>query len=479
MKTSPKLYEQVAEKIKIQIDRGILGLGQKVPSVRRFSRQLAVSPFTVVQAYWVLENKGLLESRPGSGFYVASHGPLEPPEIQPKTSLPVPPFQRMPFDKKVMGEVVHYFSDKNILLGCPFPDPHSIPPSFGKCLDRARRQLGPSVLSFNPPPGLKELRVQLARHYFHAGLDLAAEDFFLTAGAMEAMHLSVLSFLNPGDTVAVESPCFIGFRTLLDCMGIKVVDIPTDHRYGMDLEALKRALRKHKVKACYAMPNFSNPSGCSMSDEDKKALVGMLTEREVPLIENDIYGDIHFGEVRPKPAKAFDKEGWVMLCSSFSKTVGMGVSVGWAVPGRRFTECIGLKVLPFTPSAPLLEKAFANFLALGAYERHLRQVRKMCADNLRHYQETIATFFPQETRTARPQGGLSLWVEFPKKVSVLRLCQEAAHLGINVNAGGVFSVTFDYSQCLQLYFAVPWDEKVQKTLRTIVELAKKQLAEKR
>ncbi len=448
--------------------------------MRHFSRQLGVNTATVNRAYWKLENEGLLECRPQSGFFVksaASHYPLEL-KSQP-TTAPIPGIHTMALDKKTMGEVTLFFGHKDITLGTPFPHVSTIPAELGRCLDRARKNMDPQLYCFPLPNGVKEIRVQLARHHLNMGLNFSPDDFVITSGGMESLFLSFLSVVNPGDVVAVSSPYFLGISMLLNNLRVKIVNIPSDPQTGMDLDVLRKVLKKHDIKACYAMPNFSNPIGCSMPDENKKALVEMLSAKDIPLIENDTYSDIYFGEVRPKPAKAYDKRGLVMLCSSFSKTVSMGVKLGWVLPGQRFTECIGFKVLPHNTSQPLVEKAYADFLSLGSYERHLRKLRKLYGDNLKHFQKTIAAHFPEGTQTSRPEGGLSMWLKLPPKVDVMRLYQEAAAINLYLVAGFAFSVGADYSDCLQLCFAEPWSEKVEKKLQTVGNLAKKQLVEKK
>src|SRR5262249_13786026 len=153
-------------------------------------------------------------------------------------------------------------------------------------------------------------------------------------GCMEALHLCLRAVVRRGDTVALESPTYYGLLQLIESLGIRAIEIPSLPSAGMDLDVLEDVLARHRVKACVSVPNFNNPLGAMMPDEGRERLVAMLARREIPLIEDDIYGDLHFGDVRPRPAKAFDQKGLVMLCSSFSKTVAPGYRVGWTAPGR-------------------------------------------------------------------------------------------------------------------------------------------------
>jgi len=151
---------------------------------------------------------------------------------------------------------------------------------------------------------------------------------------VEALNLSLRAVVQPGDLVAVESPTPFMFLRVIQSLGLRVIEIPTHHRTGMDLNALEDAIRQHKVKACVCITNCHNPLGYVLSDEHKQSLAELVAKYQVPLIEDDVSGDLAAGEPRPKTAKSFDRQGLVLLCSSFSKTLGAGLRVGWVHAGR-------------------------------------------------------------------------------------------------------------------------------------------------
>jgi DNA-binding transcriptional MocR family regulator len=146
--------------------------------------------------------------------------------------------------------------------------------------------------------------------------------------------LCLQAVCRPGDTVAVESPMYYGSLEVLETLGLRALEIPSHPRDGMSLEALRYAMDETPIQAVHLVTNFSNPLGSCMPDERKRELVELLAEREIPLVEDDIFGEIGYAPDRPKVAKAFDRKGLVLLCSSFSKTIAPGYRVGYTAPGR-------------------------------------------------------------------------------------------------------------------------------------------------
>jgi DNA-binding transcriptional MocR family regulator len=138
---------------------------------------------------------------------------------------------------------------------------------------------------------------------------------------MGALSLTLKAITKPGDAVAIESPTYFGIFQVMESLGLKVVEIPTDPTSGIDLDVLEGSIRKFNIRACLFVCNFNNPMGSCLSDEKKKRLVELLTRHSVPLIEDDIYGELYFGKSRPRTCKSFDKKGIVIQCGSFSKSL--------------------------------------------------------------------------------------------------------------------------------------------------------------
>jgi DNA-binding transcriptional MocR family regulator len=276
-----------------------------------------------------------------------------------------------------------------------------------------------------------------------------------------------------GDIIAIESPAFFGTLQAIESLGMQALEIPSDPDTGISLEALALALERWPVKAVAVVGNFSNPTGSLMPDSHKSRLVKMLAGRDIPLIEDDIYADLAHGRERPRSAKAYDRDGNVLLCSSFSKTIAPGYRVGWIVPGRWRQVVEHLKYVGTMANATLPQLAMADYLADSRYERHLVRVRRAYADRLARVQSAINRYFPAGTRASRPKGGFVLWVELPEGTDTMTLYEKALAAGISFTPGRLFSPQGKYGNCLRLAAALPWDARVEGALAELGRLAER------
>jgi DNA-binding transcriptional MocR family regulator len=356
-------------------------------------------------------------------------------------------------------------------LGSAFPSPLLFP------MARLARVMASSVQKLDPwstvddlTPGNARLRRQIALRYLIDGLHVHTDEIVITNGALEALNLCLMAVTRPGDAVLIESPTFYAALQSIERNGLQAIEVPTHPREGIDLPALERALERHRPKACWLMSNFQNPLGSLMPDEKKRDLVGLLARYQVPLIEDDVYGELYFGEKRPTPAKAFDTEGLVMHCSSFSKCLAPGYRVGWVAPGR-FARAVARHKLTttLTTSAPA-QGALAAYLEQGGYDRHLRQLRHTLSVQQTVFMEAVARFFPPGTRSTRPKGGYFLWLELPDGVNALDIHRHALSHGISVAPGPIFSAHRGFTNCLRLNYGHIWDARTEAALATLGRL---------
>lgn len=474
------LFERVALKLRDAIAAGILAPGDRLPSVRELALQERVSVSTVLQAYQLLEAKDLIQARPQSGHYVRLPARL--------TAAPEPPVSRPPrnaAEPEIADLVRRVYSaardERMVQFGAAVPSTGLLPAKqLNRTLAALVREVGAVGLEYDLPPGWPPLRQQLARRSLTWGCALSAEDFITTCGASEAVSLCLLSVARPGDIVALESPAYYGTLRVVEALGLRALEIPTHPRDGIQLDALADALRRHPVRAVMLVTNFSNPLGTVMPDARKQELVDLCTRSEVPLIEDDLYGDLHFGPLRPRVAKSWDKHGWVMLCGSFSKTLAPGWRVGWVAPGR-FHEKVELLKFGQTVSTPtLFQMAIAELLQAGGYDRHLRTMRRALAGQMDRMRESLSCAFPEGTRITRPDGGTLLWVQMPDGVDALALHAEALDRGIAVAPGPIFSANGRcYTSCIRINTGMPDDERIHAALRTLGEIAHRLLRRSR
>ena len=464
--TSGKLYEEVADKIAHLIDSGTLRPGQKIPSVRKLSQQFKVSISTVLQAYRLLEDRGRIEAKPQSGYYVRAR--FWQKSAEPEMSRPA-----MRTTEVTIGEMATRVLKEGarpdcVHLGAALLGPEVLPVRQLNRIAGAIGRRSPNVgASYDVPPGCEMLRVQIARRALDAGCAISPDDVVTTSGAMEAMALCLRAVAKPGDAIAIESPTFYGILQLIEILGLRAVEICTDPRTGVCCDSLREALDRNEIAACLFVHNFNNPIGSCMPDESKRKLVQMLAEREVPLIEDDIYGDLGFGPQRPKMAKAFDEKGLVLSCSSFSKTLAAGYRVGWCVPGRYKAAVERVKLYTNIATATIPQLAVAEFLATGGYDHHLRRIRKAFEEQVERMSDAVCEYFPEGTRLTRPAGGFVLWAELDPRIDSLRLHDLALEQKVAIAPGSIFSPSGKYGNCVRLNCQHAWSERTERAVETL------------
>jgi DNA-binding transcriptional MocR family regulator len=464
-------YQALAAEIAESIRAGVLHPGDRLPSVRQARASRGVSPSTVFQAYYLLEAQGLIRARERSGYYVAEGARQLPPEPEAASQ---PEDEAVPLDvSEHVFEILESTMVRDVVpLGSAFPSPLLFP------LARLGRLMASSVQNLDPwstvddlTPGNARLRRQIALRYAADGIQVHTDEIVITNGALEALNLCLASVTRPGDAVLIESPTFYAALQALERLGLEAIEVPTHPREGMALDALERAIQRHRPKACWLMTNFQNPLGSLMPEAKKKALVELLARHQVPLIEDDVYGELYFDDKRPLPAKAFDTQGLVLHCASFSKCLAPGYRIGWAAPGR-FTRAVARAKLTTTlgASAPT-QNGLATYLEKGGFDKHLRKLRRALAAQQTLLAQAIAEHFPPGTRATRPAGGYFLWVELPAHVDALALHRQALAQGISVAPGPIFSAQRGFTNCLRLNYGHPWDERTAQAIATLGRIA--------
>jgi DNA-binding transcriptional MocR family regulator len=470
------LYLELAREIQELVGQGTLRPGHRLPSVRRMALQRDVSISTVIQAYTVLENRGWVEARPQSGYYVRPRLPSDAPE--PRMARPMAKPSHVGINDLTAEVLTLALDPAYVPFGAACPH-HSLFPTkkLARLLGSVGRNdpalLGRYAMNWAYDPLTREI----ARRYLQAGCPLAHDELVVTVGCCEALHLSLRAVAKPGDTVAVETPTYFGFLETIQSLGLRVVEIPTGPRTGICLDATRAALAHNDIKAILLMPSYSNPLGSCMPDENKGKFYRLLAEFDVPAIEDDIYGDLHFGERRPKPLKAWDTDGRVLLCSSFGKTLAPSLRVGWCAPGRYLERVRRLKFTTTLGTPVVLQKTVSDFLRNGGYDHHLRSIRRAYHHQLHLFSQAILRHFPEGTRLSRPEGGFVLWLELPPGVDTLRLYRDALKHRIATAPGALFSVKDRYRNCLRMNCGLPWTDAIENALRTLGTLAAKQLGQ--
>lgn len=466
-----KLYEKFAENIAQLISSGVLAPNEKVPSVRTASKTHGISPATIFQAYYLLERRGLIEARARSGYFVkaqAKHALAEPAMSRKTADMTEVDVSELVFS--VLGSI----KDPDVVpLGSAFPSPELFPLArLARSMSSAINNLPARAILTDMTMGNATLRRQIALRYLLNGIHLDQDELVITSGALEALNLCLQVVTKPGDLVAIESPTFYAALQILERLKLKAVEIPVHPREGIDVESLEDSLRRLPIKACWFMSSFHNPLGASMNPDKKQRVYQLISEHQIPLIEDDVYSELYFGANPPKPIKALDQSGLIMHCGSFAKHLAPGYRVGW-VCGGRFAEQINrLKLMTtISPSVPA-QIAIADYLQNGGYDRHLRKLRQLLQAQQTAMLNAIATHFPKQTRVTQPDGGYFLWLELPDNIDSLKLFNIALSQGISIAPGPIFSATRRFHNCIRLNYGYPWSLQMDGALATVGKLVK-------
>lgn len=470
MPTADLLYTRVADQIAESISGGTFGPDHRLPSIRQLQRQMSISRSTAIAAYRALERRGVIGVRPQSGFYVRVASHKSAPQVGATRPSSVP---RKVVIASPVVQMIHVSGDTSILpLGAAEPPSHCLPT---KRLNRLSAAIARASVSganyYDKLPGDEGYRTQVARLMLDNGCVALPEDVVATSGCADAVTLALRAVARPGDLIAIESPAYYGHLLLLNQLNLKAVEIATDPNTGMDLDALASALRRRKIAAVLVNPNHQNPLGYAMTDAAKKKLVDLCEQSDVPLVEDDIYGDLAHAGARPRSCKAVDKTGNVLYCNSFSKTIAPGLRVGFCLPGKWLNGVLEAKFATSVATPTLAQRTIAAYLASGEYTRHVRRISRIYAEQIARYASAVVRHFPKDTRLSRPVGGFVLWLESPTLKDAMHLQQLAIAQKIAVAPGPIFSPAGKFKNCLRLTCGPAWSSDIDSAIQKLGKLS--------
>lgn len=466
-------YKTIVEQIVTDIRKDKLSVGQRMPSLRQLASQHQVSMTTALNSYRHLEEHGWLVARPQSGFFVAS------PHIEIKQ-----PFQPQFISRPaLMGEAANGISAEHISgpLGISQLAPHFLPAdALEKSIKRGMRSMGDKLHLYPDPQGLQELRRALAAHFTESGIPMSAEELVITGGCIDAVRLALETTTQPGDGVAISSPCFNGLLELLASLSLKVVEIPST-KEGIDLTQLETHIKNGDVSAGLFNSSHMNPQGTSLSAKQKQTLAELANRYGVPIVEDDIYAELAFDKSMPLPVKSWDKNGYILWCGSVSKTLSAGYRLGWCLPGRFKDTMVTQQRTKHLGHNTVVQSGLADFIRSGQYKRHVNTTRRVLFEHICAYRKLLQSCLPAGAAISQPSGGMVLWVQVPR-LNADQLYQEAHKLGIDIRAGSFFTTRRLYRDCFRvnagwaLNDAFDGERTVEQVIRQLGELVSKQIS---
>jgi DNA-binding transcriptional MocR family regulator len=467
-----RLYQELADQLATLIREGTLKPGDRVPSVREVVRERRVSPATAMRAYELLESRGLIETRPRSGYYVCALSPGPAPQPRPSRSTARSTHVDV---SELVFEILDAVRERDVIpLGSAFPSPVLFPwAKLARYLGSSARHMDPWSTVEGLSPGSTDLRRQIARRYLRFGTKVSADEIVITSGALEGLNLALQVLTRAGDSVAIESPSFYACLQAIETLGLKAVEIPTHPSEGVDIGALAQAIEKHSIRACWFMTSFQNPLGATLPEAKKRELVALLEKHAIPLIEDDVYAELYFGRERPRPAKAFDTKGLVLNCSSYSKCLAPGYRLGWVAAGRFAEEIQRRKMMTTLSTSIPVQAGVALMLRQDGYDAHLAKLRRTLATQQAAALKSLSRHMPSGFRVTRPEGGYFLWIELPRGADALEVHRLALEQGISIAPGPIFSPRREFRNCLRLNCGHPWSAEIESAVATLGRLCSK------
>ncbi|WP_151993564.1 aminotransferase-like domain-containing protein [Buttiauxella massiliensis] len=469
-----KKYQHLAQQIIDQIALGAWLPGDKLPSLREQVTLSGMSFMTVSHSYQTLESQGVIVARPQSGYYVAS---------RPATRSAIAPV-KVTRDEAVdintyIFDVLQASGDSTVVpFGSAFPDPRLFPlQQLNRSLATVSKTATAMSVIENLPPGNEALRHAIARRYAQHGMQVSPDEIVITAGALEALNLSLQAVTEPGDWVIVENPCFYGALQALERLRLKALSVATDPQNGIDLVALEQALNDYPVKACWLMTNAQNPLGVTLSPEKKQQLVELLQQHDVTLIEDDVYSELYYGRERPLPARAYDAQGITLHCSSFSKCLVAGFRIGWVAAGKHARRIQQLQLMSTLSTSSPMQLALVDYLATKRYDTHLRKLRRILAERKQQTLQALHQLFPAEVKIHHTESGYFVWVELPEYMDASVLSEQAITHKISIAPGKMFTTGGAWHNYFRLNASWALGEREQHAVETLANLIRNQIKE--
>lgn len=442
-------YKIFTSKIEEAILIGLLKEGDRLPSIRTIKSEYNLSVSSVQSGYDYLVFKGLVTAIPRSGYIVARQSIQQLPQIELST---------IPKDA-VFRKKVHLITNQSnyrgqTVLNEASPSDIFIPQKLVlKTMQKVIKEKGASLLRYYPNNGSEELKELLVRRSALHGASISSDELLITDGALQALYIALASITSPNDIIAVESPCIFSILEVMANLKLRTVEIPVRFYEGFDTDYLKKVCLTNDIKAIVLTPNFHNPTGVLMTDESKKAVYQVALHHHIPIIENDIFGDLYFNGTRPSNIRNYDEAGLVLTYSSFSKSLAPGIRLGWLAAGQFFSKIERLKFALGRSVSPLNQEVMIKLLQSSAYDKHLRVFRQQLERQAMQLVGQLINAFPDSLHIQFPKGGYCIWAQLPLHTDMVQFYKRCTEEGVQFTPGATFSFTDVYDTCFRAVFA--------------------------
>lgn len=468
------LYLQIRNQIRSLILSGDLPAGARLPPERELAASLGVNRTTVSNAYHELAADGLAEGQVGRGTIVCSlpsaygsgqEGFLPQPLPWSEYFVAIGERVRDPLIRELVT-LCAWEDVISLAAGVPAPDLYPIE-RFTQTTDRVLRRHGQALLQHCPTEGHLAFRETLAELAADRGITASPDNILVLAGSQQGLDLIARALIEPGDPVVVEVPSYLGALSVFRATGARLLGVPMDEE-GMRTDVLERLLARHRPQLIYTLPTFQNPSGKVMSYERRQALLSLAQQYQVPILEDDPYGELYYDDPPPPSLKSFDRQGHVIYLSTFSKILFPGIRLGWLVaPQPVIDRLASVKQYADLHSNTLAQWALTDFIQQGWLSEHVASLRQEYPRRCRTMLTALHDHIPRGLRWNEPTGGFYLWCHLEEGLRSKDLLAEAAQRRVAFVAGEAFHADKGGQDAFRLNFTYHNEQGIQEGIRRL------------
>jgi GntR family transcriptional regulator/MocR family aminotransferase len=470
------LYRQIQDFLSGEIRSGALPAHTRLPATRNLAQSLGVNRLTITTAYEGLAADGLVYGRQGSGTYVA---PLSEAVTGP--TAPVGASQDWPlWQQELLSHTwlpAQYELDR-MSAALDRPDAISFAAGMGDSslfpIDDFRRAVtdilrrdGRAALSYGERAGFAPLRATIARIVTERGIRALPQHILVTSGSQQGLSLVARLLLRPGDVALVESPTYAGAIDLFRSLDVRLAGVPVDAQ-GMQVDRLEALLTTHHPRLIYTMPTYQNPTGTCLSTARRRQLIDLAGRYNVPILEDEFAGDLHYEDAAPLPLAALDPGGRVIYMGTFSKMLMPGLRLGFLVAvGPVYERLLAAKRVDDLSSSSLIQRALEAYITVGRYQAHLRRACQLYGHRRDTMAEALRRYLPAGADWTTPAGGLFIWLRLPGGLTGQALAPVAAGEGVGFAPGELFFPGGRSQPYVRLNFAEHPPERIEEGVRRL------------
>jgi len=469
-------YLQLKNQFRELILSEIYKSNTKLPPTRQLAEKLHINRNTVLTAYEELEADGLVYSHVGQGTFVSEAG-----EYLSKRERPIQRkfnwtnYFSAELDESALFSLVQLYrsciSKAKISFGGAHPDDALYPIDLVKrCFNSVLKEEKSEILRYGPIEGYYPLREHLSTRMKNKGIETTAENVFITSGSQQALEISSRMLLEAGNYVITEDPTYTGALSIFNTLRAKIIGVPLE-KDGLNLDILEDSLKKYNPKFIYTIPNFQNPTGITMSISKRKKLIFLAEKHNVPIIEDDVSGDMRFEGEDLLPLKALDRTGQVVYVSSLSKELIPGFRVGWAVLTESIRDrFIAIKQVEDLTTNTISQAILHKFCSRGYLKTHLRKTRKIYRERRDTMIRSIKKYFPEDIDLLKPNGGLFVWVKFPEEIDLTPIFEACMKNGVIFSLGSLFYNSTNGKNEMRLCYSANSPERIEEGIKILGEI---------